>query len=99
MSYNWPGNVRELENCIERSVVLSTSQELRVSDFPIEIAIGTPGSITDNTDAGSTIADMERRLIFKTLEANDWNKARTAEILGITARTLRNKLTDYRSQG
>jgi DNA-binding NtrC family response regulator len=41
---------------------------------------------------------MEKRLIFKTLEANDWNKARAADILGITTRTLRNKLNEYREQ-
>jgi len=99
MSYNWPGNVRELENYIERAVVMSSSQELKLSDFPMEVAIGSPRLESVDTDVGSTIADMERRLIYKTLEANDWNKARTSEILGITTRTLRNKLGEYRSRG
>ena len=99
MSYNWPGNVRELENYIERAVVMSSSQELKISDFPMEVAVGSPGFEGVDSDVGSTIADMERRLIYRTLEANEWNKARTAEILGITTRTLRNKLGEYRSQG
>jgi DNA-binding NtrC family response regulator len=98
MSYSWPGNVRELENYIERAVVISRSQELKVSDFPIEIAVGSSGLASADTDAGQTIAEMERRLIIKTLEANNWNKAKTAEILGITTRTLRNKLNEYRCQ-
>ncbi|MCD6163487.1 MAG: sigma-54-dependent Fis family transcriptional regulator [candidate division Zixibacteria bacterium] len=98
MSYNWPGNVRELENYIERAVVMSKGQELKVSDFPMEVAIGSPCFEKTDNEAGATIADMERRLIYKTLEANNWNKARTAEILGITSRTLRNKLGEYRTQ-
>ncbi|MCP4581292.1 MAG: sigma-54-dependent Fis family transcriptional regulator [candidate division Zixibacteria bacterium] len=98
MSYAWPGNVRELENYIERSVVVSNSQELKISDFPMEIAIGTGGFDDSEDESGTTIAEMERRLIYKTLEANDFNKAQTAEILGITPRTLRNKLNDYRRQ-
>jgi DNA-binding NtrC family response regulator len=93
MSYDWPGNVRELENCIERAVVMSKSQELAVSDFPMEIVSGVPNLAVKESEAGSTIAEMEKRLIFKTLEANNWNKAKT---LGITTRTLRNKLTEYR---
>ena len=98
MSYSWPGNVRELENYIERAVVISRSQELKVSDFPIEIAVGSSALVSADTDTGQTIAEMERRLIIKTLEANNWNKAKTAEILGITTRTLRNKLNEYRCQ-
>lgn len=99
MSYSWPGNVRELENYIERAVVISDSQELKLTDFPVEIAIGAPGiEEADSTEAGTTIADMERRLIFKTLKANNYNKAQAAEILGITPRTLRNKLNEYRGQ-
>jgi two-component system response regulator AtoC len=98
MSYSWPGNVRELENYIERAVVISKTSELKVSDFPIEIAVGSSGLASADTDTGQTIAEMEKRLIIKTLEANNWNKARTAEILGVTTRTLRNKLNEYRCQ-
>jgi len=96
MSYAWPGNVRELENYIERAVVVSNSQELKVSDFPMEIAIGIGGFTDTEQAAGTTIAEMEKRLIFKTLEANNYNKAQAAEVLGITPRTLRNKLNEYR---
>lgn len=98
MSYSWPGNVRELENYIERAVVISRSTELKVSDFPIEIVVGSSGLASADTNIGQTIAEMEKRLIIKTLEANNWNKARTAEILGVTTRTLRNKLNEYRCQ-
>jgi transcriptional regulator with GAF, ATPase, and Fis domain len=98
MGYSWPGNVRELENYIERAVVVSDSQELRVADFPSDLGAG---SLTQNqapADGVQTIAEMERRLIIKTLEANNWNKAKAADILGITSRTLRNKLSEYKQE-
>jgi DNA-binding NtrC family response regulator len=98
MSYGWPGNVRELENYIERAVVISADQELRLSDFPPEITVGSAGIENSESDSATTIAEMEKRLIFKTLEANNFNKAQTAEALGITARTLRNKLNEYRGE-
>lgn len=96
MGYRWPGNVRELENYIERAIVISKSEELRLTDFPMEVAMGAPGFDGGDSSDPITIAEMEKRLIFKTLEANDWNKARAADILGITTRTLRNKLNEYR---
>jgi len=98
MAYSWPGNVREIENYIERAIVTSDSQELKPADFPAELRAGGLADNRNPETAGRTIADMERNLILKTLEANNWNKARAAEILGITSRTLRNKLAEYRSE-
>ena len=96
MGYSWPGNIRELENYIERAVVISDSQELKTADFPIDMNAPIPGVGPDRLEAGQTIADVEKRLIMKTLEANNWNKARAADVLGITSRTLRNKLHEYK---
>jgi len=96
MGYNWPGNIRELENYIERAVVISTSEELKPADFPMDLKAGNIGPINDRMEIGQTIADMEKRLIMKTLEANNWNKERAADVLGITSRTLRNKLAEYK---
>ncbi|NLI15802.1 MAG: sigma-54-dependent Fis family transcriptional regulator [candidate division Zixibacteria bacterium] len=98
MGYNWPGNIRELENYIERAVVISNSEELKPSDFPIDLKTGNLAHSVDRIEVGLTIADMEKRLILKTLEANNWNKERTADILGITSRTLRNKLAEYKQE-
>ncbi len=98
MSYNWPGNVRELENYIQRAVVMSPEQELRLSDFPVEVAVGSSPADSSSELEITTIAEMERKLIYKTLEANEFNKAQTADALGITTRTLRNKLNEYRSR-
>lgn len=96
MSYNWPGNIRELENYIERAVVISSSEELKPADFPIDLKAGNITPVTNRMEVGQTIADMEKHLIMKTLEANNWNKERAADVLGITSRTLRNKLAEYK---
>lgn len=98
MTYNWPGNVRELENYIQRAVVMSSEQELKLSDFPIEVAVGAAQIESGSELEITTIAEMERILIYKTLEANEFNKAQTADVLGITTRTLRNKLNEYRTR-
>jgi DNA-binding NtrC family response regulator len=96
MGYNWPGNIRELENYIERAVVISNAEELKPADFPLDLKAGNFAPTNDRMEVGQTIADMEKRLIIKTLEANNWNKERTADVLGITSRTLRNKLAEYK---
>lgn len=94
---SWPGNVRELENVVQRAVVLATEpvltpQHLLFDDFesPPETP---PAEIT-------TIDEMEKRLIHQALDSVSGNRTRAAEILGISVRTLRNKLNEYRrSQG
>ncbi len=100
-SYHWPGNVRELENTIERAVVMCTGKYLEVDDVTLK---GHGFGETAGTDGmseitpGTTIADMERGLILKTLEAQGGNRTTTAEILDISVRTLRNKLALYGEQ-
>lgn len=95
LSYSWPGNVRELENVIERAVVISTNQELKVSDFPTDITAGIPVLGKTNMDVGMSIGDAEKILILKTLKAHGGNKSKAADLLGISTRTLRNKLHEY----
>lgn len=94
-SYHWPGNVRELENLLERAVVISKNQELKLSDFPPEISSGVASVPSGTVEVGMSVGEAERILIMKTLKANAGNKTRTAEILGISTRTLRNKLHEY----
>ena len=98
MRYNWPGNVRELENLVERAVVTARNSRLSEDDFPTELAVGQ----IDDGEAGLRIPmkleEGNRYLILKTLEYCNWNKTRAAEELGITTRTIRNKLAEYQHQ-
>ena len=95
MEYSWPGNVRELENYIERGVVTAKGKTLTPRDFPKELTFGRVEMPTGEIEVGSTVYDAERKLILKTLKAQDGNRTKTAEILGISTRTLRNKLHEY----
>jgi transcriptional regulator with PAS, ATPase and Fis domain len=99
LSYSWPGNVRELENMIERAVVISRNHELKISDFPPEIVAGIPTLGKTSMDVGMSIGEAEKVLILKTLKAHGGNKSKAADVLGISARTLRNKLHEYGLSG
>jgi DNA-binding NtrC family response regulator len=93
--YAWPGNVRELENVIERATVISRNQELLPTDFPAEISVGISEMTKGGIEVGLTIDGAEKMLIIRTLKANSGNRTKTAEVLGITTRTLRTKLQEY----
>ncbi|HEC97898.1 MAG TPA: sigma-54-dependent Fis family transcriptional regulator [Nitrospirae bacterium] len=86
---SWKGNIRELENVIQRAVLLSRSEFIESGDFMIEKSRNV-------RQDGKTIKEMEKDLILRTLSATNGNRTRTAECLGITVRTLRNKLNEYR---
>ena len=97
-SYSWDGNVRELENLVERSVVLSHDRiilpnEMSVTSIDRESCSESSEAVLK---AGITVREMEKNLVFETLKTNCWNKTRTAEMLDISIRTLRNKLNEYR---
>ncbi len=92
---NWPGNVRELEHTIERAVVLSRGEDIDPKLLEPEDTMGSGGEMQDFADADITIDEMERRMIMKTLERENGNKTQTAKVLGISVRTLRNKLNRY----
>ena len=95
LDYHWPGNVRELANIIERTVVLDFEEEIDETHLYLEpIAAAKPKPIT-----GGTLHEMEKRLILETLETHHQNRAKVAALLGISVRTLRNKLHEYESAG
>ncbi|RJP19892.1 MAG: sigma-54-dependent Fis family transcriptional regulator [Candidatus Omnitrophota bacterium] len=101
MKYDWPGNVRQLENCIERAVVLCMDSLIDLKHFPPEIVQRTSSNASEadfGLQVGMTVAEMERRLIFETLKSTRNNRTRAADILGISIRTLRNKLNEYKDQ-
>jgi DNA-binding NtrC family response regulator len=103
MAYDWPGNVRELRNTIERAVVLCGGGEIEPRHLPPGFGTRTvkasvdPGVVSNaiQVEVGATVDEGERRLILKTLESTNNNKTRAAEILGISLKTLHNKLKDY----
>ncbi|MGD2174155.1 MAG: sigma-54 dependent transcriptional regulator [Candidatus Brocadiaceae bacterium] len=94
MSYEWPGNVRELRNVIERAVILGAGQTVEAEDLIISHSPepGPAGGITPRVES---LESMERRLIKKVLDANDWQKTKSAEILGINRTTLWQKIKRY----
>lgn len=98
---DWPGNVRQLENVIERAVVLTRGKVIDVEDLPPDLRDSSPdrASFDGGLRAGMSVAEMERELIFKTLESVGDNRTKAAEMLEISIRTLRNKLNEYRASG
>jgi DNA-binding NtrC family response regulator len=99
---DWPGNVRQLENVIERAVVLARNAVIGVDDLPLELRDSSPDRLLPNGNGpsvGMTVGEMERDLIFRTLETVGDNRTKAADMLGISIRTLRNKLNEYREAG
>lgn len=93
LNYSWPGNVRELANIIERTVVLDVDSNIESSHLNIDCM--EKCKIEEPNFEFSTLSAMEKLLILKTLKAQNNNKNKTAEVLGISIRTLRNKLKEY----
>lgn len=107
--YSWPGNVRELENTMHRSILLASGSEIG----PEAILLNNIGSASTSNASirntgedgeiaglvGRTVADVERELIIDTLQHCIGNRTHAATILGISIRTLRNKLKQYNEQG
>lgn len=103
MNYHWPGNARELRNTIERAVILCPDgAPLDVGHLPPGFGKAPVPSAGPSYDAGvvpvqvgATVDEAERLLILRTLEATGQNKTRAAEILGVSLKTLHNKLKAY----
>lgn len=96
-NWSWPGNVRELQNVIERSCLMSANDTLNIGDIKIETAsFEQKGQVEALVAPGMTIQEAEKQLILKTLEYTGENRTQAAKILGISIRTLRNKLNEYR---
>ncbi len=98
--YSWPGNVRELENTIERAVLLCRGETIQPADLFLDEEEVSTTSSPSGAEAfvGKTLHQMEKEMILQTLEEVDNNKTKCAEILGISIRTLRNKLTEYEAK-
>jgi DNA-binding NtrC family response regulator len=115
LAHGWPGNVRELENTIHRAVLLAEGHEIGPEAIelsrPLAAAPAAPSATAPGAEApagppgrvaalvGRKMEEVERELILETLSHCLGNRTRAAEILGISIRTLRNKLGEYRSAG
>jgi DNA-binding NtrC family response regulator len=96
-NHPWKGNIRELENTIERAVLIGAGETLETAHLLLDGHRGQQnGSAPGAVKVGSTVREMEKELIVKTLKEVDQNRTRAAEMLGISIRTLRNKLREYR---
>lgn len=102
-AYAWPGNIRELQNTIEQLKILAEGPEIRLEDLPFNIRMAksnnAPGLSSGSAQSGNTIAmtldDLERNHILQMLAYQHGNKTKTAKVLGITIKTLYNKLHRY----
>jgi DNA-binding NtrC family response regulator len=98
-AYAWPGNVRELENVIYRAFLLADGTEVRPDHLPGTIT-GRPAAARSLTlRLGSSIAEVERELILATLDHLDGSKREAARVLGVSLKTLYNRLNAYREDG
>ena len=93
IKYNWPGNIRELKNAVESAVVMCTGDEIKMEDLPRALrAQGEEKVIT--IPIGITMDEAEKIIIQENLAANNGNKSRTADVLGIGRKTLHRKLEE-----
>ena len=98
--YPWPGNIRELRNVIERATILADTEFIEHRHLPPTLIARGEESLPSLTiTPGTTVDEMERRLIILTLEHTHNNKTRAAEILGISLKTLHNKLNRMKEAG
>ncbi|HCP08977.1 MAG TPA: sigma-54-dependent Fis family transcriptional regulator, partial [Candidatus Moranbacteria bacterium] len=100
--YSWPGNIRELENVIERAVLISNENNIMPKHLGLEFEGGNSSAKIEEDRAVNsfcsenvTLHEMEKQLIYETLEKVNGNKTRASKILGISVRTMRNKLNEY----
>ena len=99
MSHTWPGNVRELRNVLERAAIMCDREMITRAHLPEEFgrtALKSPGDLSSmKFPVGTTVDAVERELILQTLQATGNNKTKAAELMGISLKTLHNKLKEY----
>ncbi|MEX2124378.1 MAG: sigma-54 dependent transcriptional regulator [Woeseia sp.] len=97
-SYGWPGNVRELKSAVLHSHLLA-GNEIKLEDLPGKVSSSSPGDDDFiRLYVGTPLAEIERRTILSTLEHYEGDKKKTADVLGISLKTLYNRLKQYKSR-
>ncbi len=95
LKYDWPGNIRELQNVCERLQILSESEVVQITDLPDFVKTPEEKLFIDDYDPAVTLHELERRYILKALNHFEGNKTQAANALGVTIKTLYNKLHEY----
>lgn len=103
LSYNWPGNVRELKNLIERMVIMTPGQEIKLNDLPHGINKSAPSGPTLKESRTEELPDsyreakeiFEKQFLIEKLKKNNWNISRTAEEIGLERSNLHRKIKSY----
>ncbi|MFN2530567.1 MAG: sigma 54-interacting transcriptional regulator [Pyrinomonadaceae bacterium] len=98
----WPGNIRELRNVIERAVIICSGEQVErhhFAPYPIEQRERLRNEDTITLPVGTPLEEVERQMIMRTLQKTKNNKTRAAELLGVSLKTLHNKLNLYRERG
>jgi transcriptional regulator with PAS, ATPase and Fis domain len=91
MAYDWPGNIRELENVLERAVLVTTANFIRVQDIPTYIS----RRVTKQSPQSLTLDEVEKNHIQSVLTITGGNRTKAASILGISRRALYRKILKY----
>ncbi len=100
--HEWPGNVRELRNVIERAVIICSGDQIErhhFAPYPIDQRERHRNEDTITLPVGTPLEEVERQMLMRTLQKTKNNKTRAAELLGISLKTLHNKLNLYRERG
>jgi two-component system response regulator AtoC len=97
MQYSWPGNVRELRNVMERVAILKAGEEIRSDDLPRDLTQDRLSGSANGPSVGQSISleELERAHIQGVLRRENWHQGRTAEVLGISPKTLYRKIRTY----
>ncbi len=93
LSHSWPGNVRELENAVQGATIFCADREITADRLVLD------GLSAESAPVGPTVVDMEKDLILSTLKRLNGNRTHTAKALGVSVRTIRNRLREYRLTG
>lgn len=94
LKYSWPGNIRELKNCVESAVVMCSGEEIRLEDLPDSVQLKGAEQVI-SIPIGLPMDEAEKIIIQENLAANNGNKSKTADVLGIGRKTLHRKLEEY----
>ncbi len=101
-NYGWPGNIRELRNVIERATIVTEGEFIEPKHLPATMhapKAAPEGAASVSFKPGVTVDEAERQLILLTLEHTGNNKTKAADILGISLKTLHNKLNRMKDEG
>ena len=95
VKYDWPGNVRQLQNICQRLQILGEGPVIMPTDLPENILYSSQKVVTDNYDPTVNLHALEKRYILEALKYFEGNKTKAAKALGMTIKTLYNRLHEY----